>query len=368
MASIYQRNNKIYISWYDFKSGKVKSKSLKLEATSANLRKANKIKAEFELSLETEKRKLNSLGIERKTLGSAFKHFLDNNSSKRPKTIKDYHRFFNLFKQSFNPDSLCTNITKLSVEKWINEIKQLKNKKNGKPLKLNTIYGYQKQLNHFLNFLFEYSYTPMFKINKDVKAKRELTEKIIFNKHDLIKIFDGLDEKSSGFRAAVNILYYTGLRPSDILSIKKENINLEERTIKYYSLKRKMHREIPFHSCLLDIFRERISSTDNWIVPYAKSEHLGRALKRYLKLLDLSNKKYTPYTFRKTFFTFARANGIRDEVVRELIGHAQDSVGNIHYNVITIESMFTELELFPTISSIKDELEKKNNLKSSNNS
>lgn len=358
MASVYQRNKKLYISWYDFKTGKVKSKSLKLDANGKNIKKANVLKAEFETALEAERKKFQQIGIERKTIERAFHHFLENNSSKRPKTINDYNRFFNLFKQTFLPDAPCTIITKLAVEKWLNSIKQLKHKKKDQPLKPNTIFGFYKQLHHFLNFLFEYNYIPMFMINKDVKPKRAFTEKVIFKKDDLVKILDGLQNKSSGFRAAIYILYYTGLRPSDILSFKRENIDLQNKVIKYYALKRKMHREIAFHPALLDILKERIDSDDEHIIPYAITEHIGKAFKRYITQLKLNNKKYTQYTFRKTFYTFARASGIRDEIVRELVGHTQDSVGNIHYNTITLDDMHSELQLYPTLEAIRTEIKK----------
>lgn len=330
-----------------------------MKDTKTNWLKAEKTKKLFEEALDEEKSKFNDLGIKRKSIAYAFNHFLENNFSKRPKTIKDYRRFYNELINAFNPGDPCTVLTKLSVEKWINEIKVLKNKKNDKPLKPNSVYGYYKQLHHFLNFLFEYNYIPMFVINRDVKPKPEKTEKITFSKNDLVKIFDGLEKKSSVFKAAIYILYYTGLRPSDILSFDRRKIDLDNRTIRYYSLKRKIYREVPFHPSLLPILQERINSTDEKIIPYSMTENLGRAFKRYLTELDLTDKKYTQYTFRKTFYTFARSNGIRDEIVRELVGHAQDTVGNIHYNAITLDDMKEELNLYPTIDSIRKEIKEK---------
>lgn len=355
MASIYSKNNMLYITWYDFKTGKRRNRSLKLPDTPRNRVKAEQTKKQFEEALENEKDEFKGLGIKRNTIKRAFNHFLENNSHKRPKTIKDYNRFFNLFTKTFDPQDPCTIINKLSIEHWLNQIRKLTYKNKDKPLKKNTIFGYYKQLNHFLNFLFEYNYIPMFMINRDVKPKSEQVEKIIFSKPDLLKIFDGLANKNAEFRCAIYVLFYTGLRPSDILSFEKSKIDLHERTIRYFSQKRKIHREIAFHPELVPVFQERIESGSK-IIPYASSENLGKALKRYLIDLQLDHKKYTQYTFRKTFLTFARSSGIRDEVVRELVGHAQESVGNIHYNAISIDDMKKELELLPTIDSIRNEL------------
>ena len=70
-----------------------------------------------------------------------------------------------------------------------------------------------------MNFLFEYNYTPMFKINREVKTKPEVKEKIIFTDEDLSEVLNGLKGKNSNFQTTIFLLAYTGLRPSDILNI-----------------------------------------------------------------------------------------------------------------------------------------------------
>ena len=59
----------------------------------------------------------------------------------------------------------------------------------------NSIFDIWNQGNHFLNFLFEYNYIQMFKINKDIKPESEIKEKIVFSDEDIVKIFDGLTIK-----------------------------------------------------------------------------------------------------------------------------------------------------------------------------
>ncbi len=143
--------------------------------------------------------------------------------------------------------SSCSVINKISAEEWINKIKAL-------PLSQNTIHGYFKQFNHFLNFLFEYGYVPMFKINRDVKTKPEVKEKIIFRDKDIDTIFSGLEEKNQNFRTAIYLLFYTGLRSSDILTIEAKDVDLNNQTINYYSPKRKLYRQIPIHPDLHPYF------------------------------------------------------------------------------------------------------------------
>ena len=337
MASIFKKGKMIYISWYDPVVGKKFSKSSGLVYNQANLKKANGYAKQLQKKLEQEKERLKSQHIQRVTIKYAFQHFLKNNSGKDHKTIKDYNRFYNKFIETFDENDLCTIINKLAVEDWLNEIKQLDFAKN-------TIYGYYKQLNHFLNFLFEYSYIPMFKINRDVKPKPEVKEKIVFKEEDVIKIFSNLKEKNSNFRTLVNLLFYTGLRSSDLLNITVDRINLEEREIAYYSPKRKKYKLVGFHKDLVPILKSRLQEIDSGeIVKYKNVENLGRAVTRYFDDL-LMRQEYTARTFRKNFITMCRKNGIDSSIVAELVGHEHNSTADKYYNRITTEQMKEALQ------------------------
>ncbi len=280
------------------------------------------------------------------TIEEAFIHFKQNNANKNVKTIEDYDRFYSKFSQTFSADTLCTSVTKLAVEEWLNEIKRL-------PLSQNTIHGYYKQLNHFLNFLFEYNYTPMFKINKDVKTKPEIKEKIVFSDEDIIKIFDNLSSKNDNLKILVHLLFYTGLRSSDILTIKAEKVDLEHQELSYYSPKRKKFRDIAFHQDLIPILEQIINNekliekTEGHLLNFNKVEHLNRALTRYFTDLEIRSKGYTARTFRKTFITLARSRYNMDAtIVKELVGHEHTNTTDRYYNFVTMDAMKSELTKF----------------------
>lgn len=333
----------IYISWYDPIEGIRKNKSTKLKNTKANFRKAQQIAKLLQTSMNEEKEKLHSLGIKRKTIETAFEHFLRNNSDKHLKTIKDYHRFYNKFTEYFHADNLCTTLTKLSIENWLLEIKKL-------PLQKNSIFGYYKQLNHFLNFLFEYNYIPMFKINRDIKPKSEIKEKITFDKEDIKKIFQGLKDKNSNFKTLIYLAMYTGLRSSDLLTISGNKIKLKERTFSYYSPKRKRFRKVAFHMELIPILKERIKEVgENRLLDYHNVENLGRAITRYFDQIGIGNKGYTARTFRKSFITYARAFKMDPTIVEELVGHEHKTTADRYYNNISIKQMIDELRKFKII-------------------
>lgn len=340
MPSIYKKGSKLYMSWYDSVRGKRFNRSLKMEDTETNRRKAENYAKQLEAKLQKDADMLKMLGINKITIKDAFNHFLRNNSEKNLKTIKDYHRFYKKFTESFNEDALASTINKINVEAWLIEIKRL-------PIQKNSIYAYFKQCRHFLNFLFEYNYTQMFKINRDVRPKVEIKEKIIFANEDLKIIFSGLKQKNDNFKLLIKLLFYTGLRSSDVLTIKSSDINIASRELHYYSPKRKKHRVVGFHKDLVPMLEKfKAENPDGQLLNYASVENLGKAIVRYLAELNLNKKGYSARTFRKTFITLCRESGMDASVVAELVGHEHLSTADRYYNKISVTKMNEELEKF----------------------
>jgi integrase len=342
MASVYDKNGILYVSWWDWSQNKTRNRSLKMRATVLNRRTANDFAKKLQKELDKQKDENgNSSLTRRSTLREAFDHFKINNASKHPKTIKDYDRFFDRFTKTFAETSACSVINKLSAEEWINGLKSL-------PHSANTIHGYFKQFNHFLNFLFEYGYTPMFKINRDVKTKAEVKEKIVFRDEDIRIIFDNLATKNDNFKLTIYLLFYTGLRSSDILSIERDKIDLKNRSLSYYSPKRKKFREVVFHSDLLPILTSELNKkATGKLIDYNCVENINKAFNRYLDKIKLLGRDYSARTFRKTFITLCRTRYNMDAtVVRELVGHEHTNTTDRYYNQVSIERMKEELEKF----------------------
>jgi integrase len=348
MATIIKRRNIFHIQWYDPLSKKITSKSTGLEVSANNYKKVELYANKLQQELTKRNNELKKIGIKSVRIQDAFDHFLENNQYKHPKTIYDYHRFYKKFTDKFDPSLPTSIITKLSVERWLNEIKKL-------PLAKNSIHGYGKQCVHFLNFLFEYNYTPMFKINREVRTRPEIKEKIVFRDEDIIKIFDGFEGKNSNFITTIYLLFYTGLRSSDIITLTVDRIDFNERKFSYYSTKRKKFREVAFHKDLIPILKSRVSELkEGRILDYHNETNLGRAVKRFFHAIKIDDRPYSAKTFRKTFITLARSKYNMDfSIVRELVGHEHGNTTDRYYNQITITNMKNELNKFKRPTSKK---------------
>lgn len=340
MASVFNKRNILYISWYDPNLGKNKNRSTGLPYNSKNLKKAKEIASTIEKKIEEQRERDTKFGIKKVTLEKAKKHFLENNSDKNPNTISGYQRFFVRFCSAFPLDQSCSNINKLAVESWLNGIKKLE-------LQRNTIYGIMKNLKKFLSFLFEYNYVPPFVINKDIMVSQEVKEIILFSDADLVKIMENLSEKNSNFRTMIYTLIYTGLRPTDIINLKVSDVDFTSNVLHYFSIKTQKHFVIPIHPELIPILQARCTEVETGeIFNYGGAKEMGKAFQRYLKDLELNKKSYNLRTFRKSFISRAYDSGIDLAVVSNLVGHSSISTTAKFYNKIKVSKLGDQLQRF----------------------
>ena len=338
MAFIRTKNDKYHICWYDRNLKKHRSKSTGLKATTRNKKKANKMLQEFEqkLSDRNDSISVETSNMMRKTIKDAIEHFIKINKNKNKKTIVGYRHFFNKFidGKHFSLVDSVSKISKTSVEQWLLSIDTGKYQQN-------TLYGISKNLNKFLNFLFEYNYAQVFKINKDLKFKPEQKDILIFEEDDIELMFKHLPEKNDNFKIMFYLLFYTGLRPSDIIDIKKKDICFEHHTIKYYSRKTGQHNHIPvtveLTQALIPLLKEK--QQEDRILEYSRYENIAKAVNRYLTELGLKSKGYNARTFRKTFISLAYANGVDYVTTSAIVGHK---------SILTTKRYYTKLSLSNT--------------------
>ncbi|MBK7867200.1 MAG: site-specific integrase [Ignavibacteriales bacterium] len=68
-------------------------------------------------------------------------------------------------------------------------------------------------------------------------TKPEVCPKVVFEKKDIITLFNMVEEERDGLKILIYLAFYTGLRPSDLYNINVEDINIGENSLRYYSQK-----------------------------------------------------------------------------------------------------------------------------------
>lgn len=142
----------------------------------------------------------------------------------------------------------------------------------------------------------------------------------------------------------VMVLMFTGLRPSDIISITVEQIDLEKMEIKYYSSKIGKWFVRPIHKSLKTILSLRMNEvkTDR-IFAYNDVKNMGKAFKRYLASINLSEKSYNLRTFRKDFISRRQEAGISIATTALLVGHSNIKTTMTYYTKLSSQHLTDEL-------------------------
>lgn len=154
-----------------------------------------------------------------------------------------------------------------------------------------------------------------------------------------------LKEKMSVTELAIfELLYSTGIRVSELTSLKLKDIDLNGKYLRCFG-KGSKERLVPFgkkaHKAIVKYLKER----DFLIKKFnLKSQNLfitdtGRNLTRqdvYVfirKITEKTGKKCSPHTLRHTFATHLLENGADLRVVQELLGHADVSTTQLYTHI-----------------------------------
>ncbi len=226
---------------------------------------------------------------------------------------------------------------------------------NGKPLKIITQNYHLIALRSFLKYLarrdiktlaaekIELPKTPSrqveFLLPEDVQRLIKATEE---EKNPVTRARD---------RALMEFLFSSGLRVSELVSLKKENLNLKkgEFTVRgkgdklrlvfispkatkaledYFKLRKDNSRALFIRHDDKETVEKQIKTLDDKL-PGLTARTVQRLIKKYAMLAGIT-KKISPHTLRHSFATDLLANGADLRAVQELLGHASISTTQIY--------------------------------------
>ncbi|OPY59028.1 MAG: Tyrosine recombinase XerD [Pelotomaculum sp. PtaU1.Bin035] len=143
-------------------------------------------------------------------------------------------------------------------------------------------------------------------------------------------------------KAMLELLYATGIRVSELVSLNLEHVNLENGIIRCFG-KGAKERIVPLGDVAVRYLgeylargRSKLKKTSNTSALFVN--HLGRRLTRqgFWKIIKRYavkgkiDKEITPHTFRHSFATHLLENGADLRSVQEMLGHADISTTQIY--------------------------------------
>ena len=170
--------------------------------------------------------------------------------------------------------------------------------------------------------------------HKALKTAKKI--QIPFSKTEVGKALDLFETSTfegSRDKMIVELLYTTGLRRSELLNIKLEDLNLSEKSLKVFGKGKKM-RIVPLLKTVTDSIREYLvfrnekkgSGSGNYLLISKNGVKLKEnvvywVVNRYFGQVSDKVKK-SPHILRHSFATHLLNEGADLDAVKELLGHA----------------------------------------------
>jgi integrase/recombinase XerD len=259
--------------------------------------------------------------------------FLSYMADKSPNTVKNYRVDFNQFIEIVG-DKNINEITKADIAKFRMTL-QMQNRKSS------TIARKLASVNSLFQYLMDLELVSSSPITKSHRPKVSQKIPSALSNEEVKKLIDALDSIQD--KAIVVLFLTTGLRSSELLSIKKSNI-IVERNGQTFSIDRLIEdeikegdiayirvvgkgdkeREVPITGKPLEILVQYLKSIneflDNNDYIFPISYHLlWRKIKNIGKKLAIT---LHPHKLRHTAATMALSSGAELRVIQELLGHA----------------------------------------------
>lgn len=249
-------------------------------------------------------------------------------------TYLSYQQNLELFILSFPEEKNILSITQEDVRSFIQSIDKSAKTKAHYLTVLNAFYLFNISNNTIKNNPCEGIKMP----------KREQTLPEYLTIEEIDKLLDIRLTKPLDYRnkAMLELLYATGLRISELISLKFNQIDFDECIIRVMG-KGKKERIVPMNNTAMEYLKLYLQEYRHFILKTKTSDYLfinknGGAISRvgFFKILKQLctdagiTKNVSPHTLRHSFATHLLNNGADLRIIQELLGHENLSTTEIY--------------------------------------
>lgn len=145
------------------------------------------------------------------------------------------------------------------------------------------------------------------------------------------------------------IMIYTGLRPSELLLIENNNINLQERYM-HGGIKTEAgkNRLIPINKKIQPLIENRMDQNNKYLFVNSKGNQItynSFRKDRWLPLMKSLKMDHKPHDCRHTFATLMDAVGANKLSIKKIMGHASQDITDKVYTHKDINELLKAVDL-----------------------
>lgn len=121
----------------------------------------------------------------------------------------------------------------------------------------------------------------------------------------------------------VLMMIYSGMRPSELLTVRTENIHLAEKYI-IGGLKTAAGKDrvIPISDKTMSLFVKRYNANNTYLIDMSYQVYR----KQFNKLMQRLNMDHLPHDGRHTFISMADSAGVNKTIIKLIVGHASQDI------------------------------------------
>jgi len=246
-------------------------------------------------------------------------------------TIKTYSIPIKKFLEFLKKQEKLENIDIFFLKEYLNKdiiLRFLINVKREKNLDPNSIRLYTRAISSFLKFI---EREDLLKYLKAPKVDKRLPKYITYEEfQNILKVV-----KKKRDRLILLMLFYTGVRVSELVNLKKSDIMLNEGFIKVYG-KGGKERIVPIPSFLIKELEEYLKGVNGEKLFDISTRQVERIVKKYAEKAGIK-KKVTPHVLRHSLATLLLTNGIDIRYIQEILGHSSISTTQIYTHIAPIK-------------------------------
>ena len=161
----------------------------------------------------------------------------------------------------------------------------------------------------------------------------------VLTKEEIKEFFEKIDN----FRDSLlfKLIYFTGARVGEILTLQFEDINMKEGFIKLHSEKK---RSGQMTQRLIRIPKELNIALKNYLSVIQSQEgkvftltacRVWQLLKKYIERTSIQKKKVTVHTLRHSYATYLLSKTGNLELVRDILGHEDITTTRLYTHLTT---------------------------------
>ena len=194
-----------------------------------------------------------------------------------------------------------------------------------KKLDSNSLRLYVRAISSFLKFL---DNENLAKQIKAPKVDKRLPKFITYD--ELNKLLENAENYRD--KLIIKFLFYTGVRVSELIKIKKNDIIFEEGFVKVYG-KGGKERIVPIPKELLNELKDYVNKINTENIFPLSSRQVERIIKNIAKKAGI-NKKVTPHVLRHSLATTLLSKGVDIRYIQEILGHSSLNITQIYTHVV----------------------------------